>query len=108
MRTEEGALIARLWRGTTSIENADAYEAYIEETGISGYHATPGNRGAWILRRDELDRTEFLVISMWDSWDAIRRFAGDDVERAVFYPRDDEFLIERDEHVTHYEVAEDG
>jgi heme-degrading monooxygenase HmoA len=101
-------MITRVWRGATSLEKADAYEAYLEETGIRGYHATPGNRGAWILRRDEQERTEFLVISMWDSWDAIRQFTGDDVERAVFYPRDDEFLIERDEHVTHYEVAEDG
>ena len=101
-------MIARLWRGATPIDQADVYERYVEETGIRAYRATPGNRGAWILRKDEADRTEFLVISMWESWDAVRRFAGDDVDRAVFYPRDDDFLIERDERVIHYEVADDG
>ena len=100
-------MIARLWRGATPIEKAEEYQRYVAETGIRVYRATPGNRGAWILHREVGAKTEFLVLSMWDSWDAIRRFAGDDVERAVFYPRDDEFLIERDLEVVHFEVADD-
>jgi heme-degrading monooxygenase HmoA len=100
-------VIARIWRGVTLREKADEYERYVAQTGIGAYRATPGNRGAWILRRDVGERTEFLTLSMWDSWDAIRRFAGDDPQRAVFYPRDDEFLIDRDLEVVHYEVAED-
>jgi heme-degrading monooxygenase HmoA len=100
-------MIARLWRGATPIEKAEEYQRYVVETGIRAYRSTPGNRGAWILHREVGTRTEFLVLSMWDSWDAIRRFAGDDVERAVFYPRDDEFLIERDLEVVHFEVADD-
>jgi heme-degrading monooxygenase HmoA len=97
-------MIARLWRGWTSRADADAYVAYVDETGIQGYEATPGNRGAWILRRVQADRAEILTLSFWDSLEAIRKFAGDDVERAVFYPNDDRYLIERELRVAHYEI----
>lgn len=81
------------------------YADYIEETGMRAYRETPGNRGAWMLRRDEGDRTEFVTLSFWDSLDAVRAFAGDDVERAVFYPEDDRFLVERETRVLHYEIV---
>jgi len=86
-------------------EDADAYVAYIKETGLAAYAATPGNRGAWMLRRDDGERTEIITFSFWDSLDAIRGFAGDDVEKAVYYPEDDRFLIERGPTVSHYEVV---
>jgi heme-degrading monooxygenase HmoA len=57
------------------------------------------------LRRTHEGNTEFLLISYWDSYEAIRAFAGDDLERAVYYPRDQEFLLELEPKVTHYEVA---
>ena len=98
-------MIARTWRGWTRREDADEYVAYIEETGMRAYRGTPGNRGAWMLRRDEGDRTEFVTLSYWDSLDAVRAFAGDDVERAVFYPEDDRFLVERETRVLHYEIV---
>jgi heme-degrading monooxygenase HmoA len=49
-------------------------------------------------------KSEFTLISLWDSWDAIKAFAGPDPEKAVFYPEDDKFLLERGPRVTHYEV----
>jgi heme-degrading monooxygenase HmoA len=98
-------VIARTWRGWTRREDADEYADYIEETGMRAYRETPGNRGAWMLRRDEGDRTEFVTLSFWDSLDAVRAFAGDDVERAVFYPEDDRFLVERETRVLHYEIV---
>jgi heme-degrading monooxygenase HmoA len=94
--------VARTWRGWTRREDADDYAAYVEETGMSAYRRTPGNRGAWILRRDDGDRTEFVTLSFWDSTDAIRGFAGDDIDVAVFYPEDDRFLVERELTVHHY------
>jgi heme-degrading monooxygenase HmoA len=99
-------MIARTWRGWTSSEDADAYVGYLLETGIKEYRATPGNRDAFILRRDEGDRTEFVTLTFWDSMDAVRGFAGDDVERAVFYPEDDRFLADRETVARHYEVVE--
>lgn len=87
-------------------EDADAYVAYISDTGLAAYAATPGNRGAWMLRRDEDDRTEFLTFTLWDSVDAVKAFAGDDIETAVYYPEDERYLIERELTVKHYDVAD--
>lgn len=97
-------MIARIWRGAVRREDAEAYAQYIDETGLKEYAATEGNRGAWMLRRDDGDRTEIVTFSFWESREAIRGFAGDDIEAAVFYPEDDRYLIERDETVTHYDV----
>ena len=99
-------MIARTWRGWTRHEDADAYVAYLEETGLREYRATAGNRGAWILRRDDGDRTEFVTLSFWDSLEAVEGFAGPDPTRAVFYPEDDSFLVERDLEVAHYELID--
>jgi heme-degrading monooxygenase HmoA len=99
-------MIARIWRGWTRSEDADAYVDYVRETGMNEYRNTAGNRGAWILRRDDGDRTEFITLSFWESAEAIRGFAGDDIEQAVFYPDDDRFLIDRELQVTHYELTD--
>jgi heme-degrading monooxygenase HmoA len=98
-------MIARIWRGSVRRKDADEYTAYMQTTGVADYAATPGNRGAWMLRRDLDDQTEFVMVTVWDSVAAIRGFAGDDYETAVFYPEDDRFLIERDLRVAHYDVA---
>ena len=99
-------MIARIWRGTTRREDRTAYADYIAATGIPAYRSTPGNRGAWILQRDEGDRTEVITLSLWASLEALKGFAGDNVERAVFYPEDDRYLVDRDLTVTHYDVRE--
>ena len=101
-------MIARSWRGATKAKDAEAYLEYLHRTGFAEYRKTPGNRGVLGLRRIDGERAEFLLISLWESEEAIRRFAGDDIEKAVFYPEDDRFLVERDRHVSHYEVVFDG
>jgi heme-degrading monooxygenase HmoA len=58
------------------------------------------------MRRDDGERTEFVTLTFWDSLDAVKGFAGDDVERAVFYPEDDRFLVEREETVRHWALDE--
>ncbi len=100
-------MIARSWRGATRAQDAEAYLEYLQRTGIAEYRKTEGNRGVLGLRRIVKDRAEFLLISLWDSTESIRQFAGDDIEAAVFYPEDDRFLVERDENVSHYEVVFD-
>ena len=97
-------MIARTWRGAVRTADAAAYAAYIDETGMKEYAATPGNRGAWMLTREIGELTEFVTFSLWDSYEAIKGFAGEDYERAVFYPEDDRFLVERDLASTHYQV----
>ena len=97
-------MIARTWRGAVRRVDGDRYAAYMLETGVAGYARTPGNRGAWMLRRDAGDRTEFLMFTLWDSIEAVKAFAGEDYEKAVFYPEDDRFLVERDLVATHYQV----
>jgi heme-degrading monooxygenase HmoA len=99
-------MIARIWRGVVRLQDADIYADYIRETGFGQYARTEGNRGAWMLRRDEGDRTEFITFSLWDSLASIRAFAGDEIEVAVYYPDDDRYLIERDARVKHYSVAD--
>jgi heme-degrading monooxygenase HmoA len=98
-------MIARVWRGAVRREDAEAYGAYINETGIAEYAGTPGNRGAWLLRSDQGDLAKFVTFSLWDSMDAVRAFAGDDVDAAVYYPEDDRYLVERGPKVEHYEVV---
>lgn len=99
-------MIARTWRGWTASKDEDAYVDYLNETGIREYRSTPGNRAAYILKRRTGERTEFVTLTFWESLDAIRGFAGDDIERAVFYPEDDRYLVDRETGVSHYEVIE--
>jgi heme-degrading monooxygenase HmoA len=99
-------MIARTWRGTVRRADADAYGKYIRDTGFAEYGQTPGNRGAWMLRRDTGEQTEFITLSMWESEDAIRAFAGDDIEAAVLYPEDERYLIGGESTVEHYEVVD--
>ncbi|MGH2626288.1 MAG: antibiotic biosynthesis monooxygenase family protein, partial [Anaerolineales bacterium] len=103
MTTKEPS-VARSWAGQTPPEKADAYENYLRSTGVPELRATPGNQGVFLLRRDLGAETEFVVLSFWDSMDSIRRFAGDEVEKAVYYPADREYLVRMDPHVTHYQV----
>jgi heme-degrading monooxygenase HmoA len=99
-------MIARIWKGVVRREDGDAYADDTRDTGFNAYAETAGNRGAWMLRRDQAERTEFITFSLWDSAEAIRAFAGEDIETAVYYPEDDRYLIERDATVSHYEVAD--
>jgi heme-degrading monooxygenase HmoA len=99
-------VIARTWTGVVLRADADAYADYIRETGFAEYGRTAGNRGAWMLRRDDGDRTEFITLSLWDSVDAIKAFAGEDIEAAVLYPEDERYLIDGESRVTHYEVVD--
>jgi len=98
-------MIARIWHGATLESRNDEYFEYIMETGVKGYRSTEGNRGVYVFRRISNGQAEFLLISLWESFDAIRQFAGPDIEKAVYYyPKDKEFLIEQEPNVIHYEV----
>ena len=87
-------------------DRLEEYLDIIERTGMTEYRATPGNLGAQLLTRDLGDgRTELITLSWWEDLDVIRAFAGDDIELAKYYPEDDEFLLEFEPRVVHYEVV---
>ena len=99
-------MIARIWTGATRTTDADAYEQYMREVALPGYADVAGNRGVLMLRRArDDDRTEFTMITVWEELKNIVAFAGPDPERAVFYPLDEQFLVERDLSVRHYDVC---
>jgi hypothetical protein len=81
-------------------EDADEYAAYMRETGVGEYRTTAGNQG----RGSSAAGFEIVAFSLWESMDAVRGFAGDDPSRAVHYPEDDRWLVERTDAVEHYEV----
>jgi heme-degrading monooxygenase HmoA len=99
-------MIARIWRGITLKEKADDYLAYLNETGLRDYAKTPGNRGVTILRRDQGEHCEIMLVSLWDSMDAVRAFAGENPDRSVYYPEDEHFLLQMEPLVRHYDVAD--
>lgn len=100
-------MIMRIWKGRTAEAHADEYLEYLQQTGLREYRETEGNLGAVAVRRATEDGlTEFVTMSFWRDMPAIKAFAGADPEVAVFYPQDDEYLVEADPSVRHYEVAD--
>lgn len=100
-------MIARMWHGRVPLARAASYETYLERTGLADYRATPGNRGAWLLRRDVAGVAHFTTLTFWESVAAIVAFAGPDYERARYYPEDDAYLLEREPRVLHFAVVGD-
>ena len=97
-------MIARIWHGKTRSAEADQYLAYLQQTGLPDYRATPGNRGVYLLRRIAGDQAHFLLMSLWESLAAVENFAGADIEQARYYPADEKFLLELEPHVQHFEI----
>ncbi len=98
-------MIARIWHGVTMADKADTFFKFVRKTGEQAYLKSPGNRGVRILRRRFDDKAEFLLISFWDSIDSVKRFAGEDYNKAFYpFPEDKEFLIELEPEVKHFEV----
>ena len=98
-------MIARIWRGETRREDADAYEQVLQATGVGDYRATPGNLGVWVLRREHGQRTEFLLLTLWDRRESIEAFAGKQIELARYYDADRDYLLDFRKTVEHYDVA---
>lgn len=98
-------MIMRTWRGAVRTEDADRYLEHQADTGVRDYRATSGNLGVLVLRRDRGELVEVTTVSFWTSMEAVKRFAGEEPERAKFYPGDDELLAEKDLHADHYEIV---
>jgi len=97
-------MIARTWHGVVPLSKSNKYLKYLKKTGVSDCKTLMGNRGVYVLRRNEDDKSHFLFMSLWDSIDSIHKFAGDDIDKARYYPEDKDYLLELEPTVTHYEV----
>ncbi len=98
-----------MWHGRVPHEKADAYREFLNARAIPDYRSVAGNVDVRILERREEDATHFITMTTWESLDAIRAFAGDDIEIAKYYAEDSGFLLEFEERVVHYEiVGQDG
>ena len=103
-------MIIRIWHGSTRLRDKNSYHEYLNGTGMKDYLSCPGNRGATLLCRELPDeqRAEFLFISYWESLDAIKEFAGAEIDTAHYYPEDKKFLLGLGPNVTPYEVLSDS
>jgi heme-degrading monooxygenase HmoA len=99
-------VITRMWHGATKAENADVYLKYVEDTGMRDYRKVKGNLSAKLLRRMDGNICHFLTVTEWDSYESIKQFAGEDYQKAKYYPGDENYLLEIEEIVTHYETFE--
>ncbi|HEX6906162.1 MAG TPA: YciI-like protein [Terriglobales bacterium] len=98
--------IARQWKGRTTAANAERYIQHLADNVFPELRAIPGHRGAYLLRRRGDGEVEFVVLTLWDSMEAIQKFAGTDVEKAVVAPKAQAVLSSFDDFVSHYEVVE--
>ena len=100
-------MIARIWQARTRPGMGKAYYDYLEETGLKEYQATEGLKKVLVLTREVGDETEYVLVTLWDDMDAVRRFAGPEPEKAVYYPEDDRYFPpeERRQNVAHYQVT---
>jgi heme-degrading monooxygenase HmoA len=101
-------MIARIWHGVVPASKGDEYLDLMRRIALPEYAATQGNRGAWCLHRAEGDVRHFEMLTFWDDVEAIKRFAGEDYERAKYYDFDARYLTEMEARVRHYEVYSDS
>jgi heme-degrading monooxygenase HmoA len=97
-------MIARHWRGWTSLANAAAYEQLLTETVLPALRNLEGYRGGHILRHDSSVEAEFVVINFFDSLESVKKFAGDHYETPVFEPEAQRLLARIENVAHHYEV----
>ena len=97
-------MIARIWHGWTKPENADAYQQLLKTKILPGIHRVKGYRGAHLLRRESGREVEFITITMWDSMEAVREFAGRDRAHAVVPPEAQKLLARFDDASVHYDA----
>jgi len=97
-------MIVRMWHGRVPSEKAEDYRKFLNDRAISEYRKTPGNITVHVLERPEGPVTHFITMTFWKDMKSIRAFAGDDVEKAVYYPEDKDFLLEFEPRVVHYVV----
>lgn len=96
--------IMRLWHGEVAIEKADDYEKFMIEKAAPDYASIDGLLKLFFQRKNEQTKAHFLLVTLWDSEESIKQFAGSEHELAKYYPEDDDFLLEKEKYVSMYDV----
>jgi heme-degrading monooxygenase HmoA len=97
-------MVARIWHGRTPSDKTDEYRQYLFDAGVKAIAALPGNRGVQMMVSKTAQQGEFMVISYWDSIDAIKGYAGADYTQVHNLPRDKDFLIDKETLVRHFDL----
>jgi heme-degrading monooxygenase HmoA len=96
-------MIARWWRGWAATpENAEAYEQLLRTTVLPWVANHDGHRGSYLVRREVEEGVEFATLTLWDSLESVKEFAGEDYEVAVVPEPAQAVLSRWDENSTHY------
>ena len=98
-------MIVRMWHGRVPTSKAQAYRDFLNRRAIPDYQSVAGNISVHILERQEGEVTHFITMTFWENMEVIKGFAGEEVEVAKYYPEDNEFLLEFEPSVVHYEVV---
>jgi len=98
-------MIMRIWHGVTKASRSDDFFDYLMKTGVPWYRSLAGNRGVFVLRRRKEEKSDFLLLSLWDSMESINRFAEPEIDKAIYnFSEDRDYLLELESEVAHYEV----
>ncbi len=96
--------IMRLWHGEVAIEKADEYEKFMIEKAAPDYGSVDGLLKLYFQRKNENKIAHFLLVTIWDSLESIKKFAGPEPDLAKYYPEDDAFLLEKEKYTSMYDV----
>jgi hypothetical protein len=99
------SMVLRMWKPRSTVENEGEYVQHATSRVFPALRAIEGHRGAYLLRRAVDGATEFVVLTLWESMAAVRRFAGAKPEKAVVEPEAQAVLTAFDDSVTHFEVV---
>ncbi|PRX57873.1 antibiotic biosynthesis monooxygenase [Flagellimonas meridianipacifica] len=97
-------MIARIWKGKTRLEHAKTYENFMNDRAVPDYSKTKGFIKLLFLKRMDEQFAHFELITFWENLEVIKNFAGEDYEKAKYYPEDQNYLLEFPEKVIHFEV----
>ncbi len=98
-------MIARMWHGGVPTSKAEAYRQFLNQRGIPDYSSVKGNISVHIPERREGDVTHIITMTFWENMEVIKGFAGNDVEKAKYYPEDKDFLLEIEPTVIQYDIV---
>jgi heme-degrading monooxygenase HmoA len=96
--------VTRVWHGRTRAEHADEYLQFLIATGVADYRSVDGNLSVEVWRQVNGQYCDFWTVTKWDSFDSITKFAGEDLNKAKYYPDDSKYLLEFEPTVQHYET----